>query len=52
VGAAAPDEFRERVERLAAEHHPELTVDCSRAYHFGPRYMVELEVRGGGGGGL
>ena len=38
VGQAAPPEFVARVEALAAAHHPDLTVDITRAYHFGARY--------------
>jgi divalent metal cation (Fe/Co/Zn/Cd) transporter len=25
-------------------HHEEVIVDCIRAYHFGSRYMVEMEI--------
>ena len=29
---------------MAHEHHSLIKVDCTRAYHFGARYNVELEV--------
>jgi len=44
VGVAADDQFVELVKRLTADHHPQLTLDIIRAYHFGNKYLVELEV--------
>jgi cation diffusion facilitator family transporter len=44
VGVAADGEFVEHVKRLTADHHPQLTLDIIRAYHFGTKYLVELEV--------
>lgn len=44
VGHAAPESFTLHVESLAVEHHAQLIVDCTRAYHFGSRFNVELEV--------
>lgn len=44
VGHAAPEAFTLAVESLAVEHHAQLIVDCTRAYHFGTRFNVELEV--------
>ena len=44
VGHAAPESFTLLVESLAVEHHAQLVVDCTRAYHFGTRFNVELEV--------
>ena len=29
---------------IANSHHEHLSVDCIRAYHFGSRFIVELEV--------
>ena len=29
---------------IANAHHEHLSVDCIRAYHFGSRFIVELEV--------
>ena len=44
VGHAAPAAFTAQVEALARAHHADLVVDCTRAYHFGARYNVELEI--------
>ena len=44
VGRAASDIFLTEVRRLGDNHHPDLKVDIIRAYHFGPKYLVELEV--------
>ncbi|PSC72281.1 CDF membrane [Micractinium conductrix] len=44
VGQAAPEEFHQAVERIAAAHHPAVQVDITRAYHFGSRYNVEMEI--------
>lgn len=44
VGQAAPAEFVARALRLAEAHHPAMAVDVTRAYHFGARYNVEMEV--------
>lgn len=44
VGHTAPPEFIESVQQLALDHDPRLAVDCLRAYHFGVRYNVELEI--------
>ncbi|KAL4449002.1 hypothetical protein ABPG77_007719 [Micractinium sp. CCAP 211/92] len=44
VGQAAPAEFVARALRLAEGHHPAMAVDVTRAYHFGARYNVEMEV--------
>lgn len=32
------------MERIAAAHHPAVQVDITRAYHFGSRYNVEMEI--------
>jgi divalent metal cation (Fe/Co/Zn/Cd) transporter len=40
----APDEFIAMVEAIANEHHDNITVDCTRAYFFGSRFNVELEI--------
>ena len=29
---------------IATEHHTSVDVDCTRAYHFGARYVVEMEI--------
>lgn len=46
MGHTAPPEFIARVRALAAQHSPQhlLEVDCIRAYHFGSRFNVELEI--------
>ena len=44
VGKAASEEFLKDVREMANTHHPEMQVDVIRAYHFGPKYLVELEV--------
>lgn len=44
VGHTAPPEFISRVEEIARRHDPRLMVDCTRAYHFGARYNVEMEI--------
>lgn len=44
VGKSADTNFVEHIRDLAAKHHPELIPDIIRAYHFGSRYLVELEV--------
>lgn len=44
MGHTAPPEFIEKVRALAAQHSPQLEVDCLRAYHFGSRFNVELEI--------
>jgi divalent metal cation (Fe/Co/Zn/Cd) transporter len=28
----------------ANEHHDDVAVDCTRAYHFGAAYIVEMEI--------
>jgi len=44
VGHRAPDEFLAEVEEMASSHHEGMDVDVVRAYHFGERYTVEVEV--------
>lgn len=44
VGYTAPKEFIESVEEIARNHDHRLRVDCTRAYHFGARYNVEMEI--------
>jgi len=44
VGRGAPTDFIEELATIADAHHEDLTVDVIRAYHFGARYMVEMEV--------
>jgi cation diffusion facilitator family transporter len=44
VGQAAPPEFYQEVTELANNHHKQMYADIVRAYHFGKKYLVELEV--------
>lgn len=45
VGAAAPQEFVDSIAALCKEHdHRIVEVDCIRAYHFGSRFNVEVEI--------
>lgn len=44
VGRSADQEFIKEIHSLASHHHPCLLPDIIRAYHFGSRYLVELEV--------
>ncbi|CAM9139076.1 unnamed protein product [Phaeothamnion confervicola] len=44
TGYSAPQEFVNSVQMLATEHSRLLAVDCTRAYHFGARYNVEMEI--------
>ena len=44
VGHTAPPAFVLQVEELARQHDSRLSVDCTRAYHFGARYNVEMEI--------
>lgn len=44
MGRAAPAEFVKEVVDLARAHHSALAVDVIRAYHFGAKYNVELEI--------
>ena len=44
IGHTAPDEFIARLEEIAQLHDSRLMVDCTRAYHFGARYNVEMEI--------
>ena len=44
AGHTAPPEFIDRVNAIAAEHSPQLALDCTRAYHFGSRFNVEVRA--------
>lgn len=44
VGMRAPEDFISKLEDLAGGHHDELQVDVIRAYYFGARFLVEMEV--------
>ncbi|TYZ63042.1 hypothetical protein PybrP1_010085 [[Pythium] brassicae (nom. inval.)] len=44
VGVSASEDFMNEVKELCAHHHPAMALDIIRAYHFGSKYLVELEV--------
>lgn len=44
VGFTAPPEFIALVNELAVQHDKRVQVDCTRAYYFGNRYNVEMEI--------
>ena len=44
IGKGAPEDFVHNLEELAKAHHQEMTLDRIRAYYFGQRFIVEMEV--------
>lgn len=44
TGKVAPEEFIEELVKIANRFDDRLEVDHVRAYHFGPKFLVELEV--------
>jgi cation diffusion facilitator family transporter len=44
TGKAAPNDFIEELKEMANMFDERVEVDTVRAYHFGPKYLVELEV--------
>ena len=44
TGKAAPKEFMDELHETANNFDPKMEVDVVRAYHFGPKFLVELEV--------
>jgi divalent metal cation (Fe/Co/Zn/Cd) transporter len=44
AGHTAPDDFVAAVNAIAVQHSPQLSVDVTRAYHFGSRFNVEMEI--------
>lgn len=44
VGHTAPESFIRSIYQLGQQHDSRLVVDCIRAYHFGARYNVEMEI--------
>jgi len=44
IGRAADPDFLELVREMAETHDPNATLDQIRAYHFGPRFLVEVEI--------
>ncbi|KAJ0406501.1 hypothetical protein P43SY_001432 [Pythium insidiosum] len=44
IGLRATPDFVEQVREISDLHHPQMTTDIVRAYHFGSNYLVEIEV--------
>lgn len=44
TGKVAPEEFIEELREIASNFDSRMVVDVCRAYHFGPKFLVELEV--------
>jgi len=44
TGKAAPEEFIQELYNVAKNFDERMEVDVCRAYHFGPKFLVELEV--------
>jgi cation diffusion facilitator family transporter len=44
IGYTAPQEFIDLVNDIASKHDSRIALDCTRAYHFGSRFNVEMEI--------
>lgn len=44
VGRSAPNTFIQTIKELSNSHDDDMEADAIRAYHFGNRYIVEIEV--------
>ena len=44
TGKSAPDDFIDEIMEIASNFDSKMLVDVCRAYHFGPKFLVELEV--------
>jgi cation diffusion facilitator family transporter len=44
AGKRADVETLSKIQTMAETHHPDMQLDQLCAYHFGPRYLVEVEV--------
>jgi cation diffusion facilitator family transporter len=44
TGKSAPEEFIQELVDLANEFDDRIAVDTVRAYHFGPKFLVEIEI--------
>ena len=44
IGKSADPAFLDVVREMAETHDPAVSLDVVRAYHFGPKFLVELEV--------
>ena len=44
IGRAADPDFLDLVREMAETHDPACSLDQIKAYHFGPRFLVEVEI--------
>jgi cation diffusion facilitator family transporter len=44
TGKAAPEDLIEELMEIASDFDARMQVDCIRAYHFGPKFLVEIEM--------
>jgi cation diffusion facilitator family transporter len=44
IGKAADPDFLDVVREMAETHDPAASLDVVRAYHFGPKFLVEIEI--------
>eukprot|EP00472_Partenskyella_glossopodia_P001177 CAMPEP_0197543676 /NCGR_PEP_ID=MMETSP1318-20131121/68369_1 /TAXON_ID=552666 /ORGANISM="Partenskyella glossopodia, Strain RCC365" /LENGTH=243 /DNA_ID=CAMNT_0043103031 /DNA_START=723 /DNA_END=1454 /DNA_ORIENTATION=- len=44
VGKTAPKELVSKLRRIAERFHPQMKLDIIRVYHFGTRFLVEIEM--------
>ena len=44
TGKAAPEEFLQEIHAIAASFDDRMQVDSIKAYHFGPKFLVEMEM--------
>lgn len=43
TGKSAPSDYLSEIKEVASAFHDKMEVDVCRAYHFGPKFLVELE---------
>ncbi|GMH77816.1 hypothetical protein TrST_g13882 [Triparma strigata] len=43
VGKAAEQSFIDELVKIGENHHGEMSIDICRCYHFGPKFLVEME---------
>lgn len=44
IGKAAPEPFINEIKEMTQEHHSCVSLDTVRAYHFGAKYIVEVDL--------
>ncbi len=44
TGRTAPKDFVEEIRGLVSKYDPHVIVDACRAYHFGPKFLVEIDI--------